>query len=111
MKKKTKNKLRRVGNRTGKSITGTIAAEQFLYPIKRRVTQADVKRAGERSEVEQQATLVASLSQRVAELQGEQQHLESRLQQTRTDIATTMLAHVEATQKFKDMTALQQRVP
>lgn len=90
---------------------GASSAKLNWKPEKRRITQADVERAGERSEVERQATLVARLRSRVTDLQGEQQHLEARLQQTRTDIATTMLQHVEATQKFKDMTALQQQVP
>lgn len=110
MKKPAKKRKQRVVNPI--TVGGTAkTAEVSWPPIKRRVTQADVERAGERSEVEQQATLVATLRHRERELRGEQQHLEGRLQQTRTDIAATMLQHVKATQKFKDMTALQQQVP
>lgn len=111
MKKLNKKKLRRVGNRAGKSDTAIAVEEKAWFPVKRRVTQDDVNQAAERTEVEKQATNVDRLRRRVTELRQEQTRLENNLHEVKTDLSVAILAHVEATQKFKDMTALQVEIP
>lgn len=108
MAKKLKRKVRRT-----KEVprTDNVATDKVWTPTKRRVTQADVDQAGERSDVEQQATFVAKLRCRVTELREEQRRLEINIQQIRSDISTAMLAHAESVSKFKEMTELQHEVP
>lgn len=110
MKKPNKKKLRRAGSRAGKSEANVTNMEPPWFPVKHRVNQADVDRAAERSDVEKAAINVDHLRRRVTELRQDQAQLETRLQEVRADLSTAILFHVEATQKFKDMTALQVQI-
>lgn len=103
-KSKRKNPPRR-------SATEARVPEGVWSLSKRRVTQADVDQARQRTPVEQQASLVESFRHAVSATRARITRLEIDLHDERSRLSAAMMAHIEETNKFKDMTALNHQVP
>jgi polyhydroxyalkanoate synthesis regulator phasin len=108
---KKKQKSRRKGvDKSLRTATEAQMLEKVWTPTKRRVTQADVERAAQRTDVEKQATDVDRLRENVSSHRRRISELENELTLQRAALSTAMMSHVEAVNKFKDMTALQNMV-